>query len=78
MGCEVNTTYLYNYLCYRANPIYTFVDYIRGGCQIDLIVAVDFTVRCLCVDVCECVVCFVYTCMYMHLNNLSLYLVIAL
>jgi len=29
----------------RATPSYSFVDYLRGGCEINLIVAVDFTVR---------------------------------
>ena len=28
----------------RTNPRMNFVDYIRGGCQISLMVAVDFTV----------------------------------
>ncbi|KAL5473555.1 hypothetical protein EMCRGX_G028048 [Ephydatia muelleri] len=27
----------------RVTPVYSFVDFIRGGCQISLIVAVDFT-----------------------------------
>ena len=32
------------YIC-RATPSYSFVDYLRGGCEINLIVAIDFTVR---------------------------------
>ena len=28
----------------RAIPTFSFVDYIRGGCQISLMVAIDFTV----------------------------------
>ena len=32
------------YLLFRATPIDCFVDYIRGGCQINLMVAIDFTV----------------------------------
>ena len=32
----------------RATPKCSFVDYIRGGCQISLIVAVDFTVSVAC------------------------------
>ena len=31
-------------LCYRVTPVHSFVDYIKGGCQINLLVAVDFTV----------------------------------
>jgi hypothetical protein len=27
----------------RATPLHTFTDYIRGGCQINLMVAIDFT-----------------------------------
>ena len=30
---------------HRATPIHSFVDYIKGGCQINLLVAIDFTVR---------------------------------
>ena len=29
---------------FRATPIDCFVDYIRGGCQINLMLAIDFTV----------------------------------
>lgn len=28
----------------RATPLHTFVDYIRGGCEIGLMLAIDFTV----------------------------------
>ena len=31
-------------LLFRATPIDCFVDYIRGGCQINLMLAIDFTV----------------------------------
>jgi hypothetical protein len=31
-------------LYYRVTPVHSFVDYIKGGCQINLLVAVDFTV----------------------------------
>ena len=31
----------------RAVPTYSFVDYLRGGCEINLVVAIDFTVRSL-------------------------------
>lgn len=31
-------------LCYRVTPVHSFVDYIKGGCQINLLVAIDFTV----------------------------------
>ena len=56
----VNFVYLYMlvaicimYVCvlvcatpsYRATPTHTFVDYLRGGCEINLVIAVDFTVR---------------------------------
>ena len=59
----------------RASPTHTFVDYIRGGCQINLVVAIDFTVSSLlstdsvsiacvsmsmaCVQYCKCM----YVCM---------------
>lgn len=29
---------------YRVTPVHSFVDYIQGGCQINLLVAIDFTV----------------------------------
>ena len=35
---------LLNFLLFRATPLNTFTDYIRGGCQINLMVAIDFTV----------------------------------
>ena len=31
-------------LNYRVTPVHSFVDYIQGGCQINLLVAIDFTV----------------------------------
>jgi len=33
------------FILFRVIPTYSFVDYIRGGCEINLIVAIDFTVR---------------------------------
>ena len=32
----------------RAIPLHTFTDYMRGGCQISLILAIDFTVSDAC------------------------------
>ena len=32
-------------IVFRATPSYSFVDYLRGGCEMNLIVAIDFTVR---------------------------------
>jgi len=34
-----------SFILFRAIPTYSIVDYIRGGCEINLIVAIDFTVR---------------------------------
>ena len=31
-------------MLFSVTPTYSFVDYIRGGCEINLIVAIDFTV----------------------------------
>ena len=44
--CAYTNVYLHVYLVssYRAIPTFSFVDYIRGGCQISLMVAIDFTV----------------------------------
>ena len=50
-------------LVYRAIPTHTFVDYIRGGCQINLVVAIDFTVSTLCTCLCRCSVCMRCACM---------------
>ena len=42
--------YIRSYICIavvcslRITPTSSFVDYIRGGCEINLIVAIDFTV----------------------------------
>lgn len=33
-----------HYMVIRATPLHTFVDYIRGGCEIGLMLAIDFTV----------------------------------
>ena len=41
--CAIMTEEL-TYTSFRATPIDGFVDYIRGGCQMNLIVAIDFTV----------------------------------
>jgi len=43
-------TYMHVLVCvifilFRVIPAYSFVDYIKGGCEINLIVAIDFTVR---------------------------------
>ena len=33
-----------HFVLFSVKPSYSFVDYIRGGCEINLIVAIDFTV----------------------------------
>ena len=40
---------------YRAIAKVSFVDYIRGGCELNLIVAIDFTVRSS--DIINCILC---------------------
>ena len=35
----------YSYNIFSATPVYSFVDYLRGGCGLSVMVAVDFTVR---------------------------------
>lgn len=41
----VSCVYLCNWII-RAVPEYSFMDYIKGGCEINLMVAIDFTVGC--------------------------------
>jgi len=33
-----------NFVSVKATPLHSFVDYVKGGCEISLMVAIDFTV----------------------------------
>jgi len=35
---------LNSHVIFRAIPVDTFLDYIKGGCEITLMIAIDFTV----------------------------------
>lgn len=54
----------------RAIPEFSFMDFIKGGCQISMQIAIDFTVR-TCIArlhagaaLCMCVLCFAVYTMY--------------
>ena len=49
-------------MLFRTISTYSFMDYIRGGCEINLIVAIDFTVR---------------SCLVAHAKALSLHCIVA-
>ncbi len=44
---------------FRAIPEHSFMDYVKGGCEISLLVAVDFTVSACCLLYTAC--CLLYT-----------------